>query len=268
MEWRQVTARGIDFVLADWPGEGTPMVLLHGVSNNALWWDTLARSFAGRRVIAFDMPGHGQTGSCADFTLDALAAAVTDATRQVFDGKVIWGGHSWGGKLAPRIAARYPELTAGLLLIEPAPLERRTDWTVEGLLSILDPIYGPFSTLDEALQAQRAMPHFRRWNPAVERAAARGFVQAADGQYVLCSDREVVRKLVPALIHEDAAADLPHIRCPMLVLLSEEDEDAESTRRHFAPEQVRMLPGNHWLHTDAPEATGAAVAGWLSQHRL
>lgn len=43
-------------------GEGTPLVLIHGVGMNAASWypqiETLRRDF---RVIAVDMPGHGES---------------------------------------------------------------------------------------------------------------------------------------------------------------------------------------------------------------
>ena len=39
-----------------------PLLLLHGLSSNARYWDRLAHHLGGRRLIALDQRGHGLTG--------------------------------------------------------------------------------------------------------------------------------------------------------------------------------------------------------------
>jgi pimeloyl-ACP methyl ester carboxylesterase len=64
-----------------WPGEGTPLVLLHGLLDSGLGWSELVRSTA-RPCIAFDLPGFGGSDLVArprisSYATDILAAIAT-----------------------------------------------------------------------------------------------------------------------------------------------------------------------------------------------
>ncbi|MGQ9928168.1 MAG: alpha/beta fold hydrolase [Chloroflexaceae bacterium] len=47
----------------DWGGAGPPALLLHGITSSAatFWRVAPALRAAGHRVIALDMPGHGES---------------------------------------------------------------------------------------------------------------------------------------------------------------------------------------------------------------
>jgi pyruvate dehydrogenase E2 component (dihydrolipoamide acetyltransferase) len=109
-------------VLSRGGGEGLPAVLLHGfggdLDNFLFNVDALAE---GRTVHAMDLPAHG--GSDVDVgagTLDALADAVAAAMDALGARRVHLVGHSLGGAVATRLAAREPARVASLALIAPA----------------------------------------------------------------------------------------------------------------------------------------------------
>jgi pimeloyl-ACP methyl ester carboxylesterase len=110
-------------------GEGTPVVLLHGLSATrryvVMGSRTLERS--GHRVIAYDARGHGRSGPAAegDYGYPRLAAdlgAVIDAAGL---GRAVLAGASMGAQTAVRFALENPERVAGLVLITPAFDPRR-----------------------------------------------------------------------------------------------------------------------------------------------
>ena len=103
-----IDAAGIRFHALAW-GEtaARPLLLMHGVTSAAgTWWRMgPALAAAGYRVVAPDLPGHGQTGSWTGHVLfrdnaaDLVAfarAAFPDASA----GGVEVIGHSWGGMTA------------------------------------------------------------------------------------------------------------------------------------------------------------------------
>jgi pimeloyl-ACP methyl ester carboxylesterase len=90
----------------------TPLVLLHGLTFDRRHWRPVLRELAAidpeRRVLAVDLPGHGDSPRWERYDLDSVAAAVhTTAAGAGFDEPVVVG-HSIGGLLATIYAARYP----------------------------------------------------------------------------------------------------------------------------------------------------------------
>lgn len=105
------------------------VVLFHGLAANKKIMTYLARGFASQnlRVFVPDLPGHGRTTgpfsfgraeSCADALVGELIA------RRAIDAKrTMLAGHSMGGAIAIRVAARAG--VAGVVAISPAPMRAR-----------------------------------------------------------------------------------------------------------------------------------------------
>ena len=106
----------------------SPVVLLHGLAADVQSWASLASALsrAGRRVTAFDLPGHG--GTAVEATdLDGAVAAIAPCLDQLGDEPVELVGHSVGGAIAVRLARRHPDRIARLTLLAPAGLDRAID---------------------------------------------------------------------------------------------------------------------------------------------
>lgn len=118
-------------------GQGS-VLLFHGISANKKIMAYFARGFAGQglRVYVPDLPGHGRSPGpfsparaeqCGEALLRELLA------RGIIRGdRTILAGHSMGGAIAERIAARVP--VAGLIAISPAPMRAAHGVTAEKLL--------------------------------------------------------------------------------------------------------------------------------------
>ena len=102
-----------------WPGEGRPVVLLHGLLDEAAGWDDVARSTT-RPVLAFDLPGFGASDRPAGATMEAFAADVADAIRAEGLRSFTLVGHSLGGGVAAHVADLLPDRVASLALMAPA----------------------------------------------------------------------------------------------------------------------------------------------------
>ncbi|MGA8892971.1 MAG: alpha/beta fold hydrolase, partial [Anaeromyxobacteraceae bacterium] len=61
---------------------GLPLLLVHGAGGTRLHWPGALRRLPGRRVIAVDLPGHGESAPPAERTIGGMAlrlAGVLDA---------------------------------------------------------------------------------------------------------------------------------------------------------------------------------------------
>ncbi len=93
-------------------GKGPPVVLIHGFTQSAQSWGTMASTLAlDHTMIALDAPGHGQSANVeADLPggADLMARA---------GGEAAWVGYSMGGRYALHVALRHPGLVQRLVLV-------------------------------------------------------------------------------------------------------------------------------------------------------
>jgi pimeloyl-ACP methyl ester carboxylesterase len=109
-------------------GDGMPVILLHGFSadlNN--WRGLFAGVRAGFPVLALDLPAHGASPRAVPADADALCAQIEATLAAMVTGPVVLAGHSFGGAIAARLAARARVDVAGLCLFAPAGLGPEID---------------------------------------------------------------------------------------------------------------------------------------------
>jgi len=102
---------------------GVPLVLLHGLGGTvADWGDTIMALANGRRVVAIDLLGNGQTDKPADcfYTPDQMRDHVIATLDALELGKVDLNGWSLGGRIAINVAHAVPDRVRRLVLTAPA----------------------------------------------------------------------------------------------------------------------------------------------------
>lgn len=149
-----IVAAGIPFAYRAWGDPSTaPLLLVHGVTSSWRVWWRIGPALAvglGRRVVAMDQAGHGETGhwlghhrfadNAADVAAFARAAGVARPDLRVV-------GHSWGAMTAAALPAAglAPEI---LVLLDPPAIP------LGALATMLDdPVEKPYEDLGEALAA-------------------------------------------------------------------------------------------------------------------
>ncbi len=115
-------ASGLRLHYLDHPGEGPPLILLHGLSSNAHVFDGIAPQITPRRrLLALDLRGRGLSDKPAtgyrmeDHARDVLA--LLDAHGLA---RATIVGHSFGGLLSYYLAARYPDRIERIVVIDAA----------------------------------------------------------------------------------------------------------------------------------------------------
>lgn len=106
-----------DLSYIDFGGGGPPLVALHGHMNEGLFARRLAEKFAREyRVIALDQRGHGESGRPASFDNDRYVADALALLDHLGIDHAVLLGHSLGGVVAYRLAARRPERVRALII--------------------------------------------------------------------------------------------------------------------------------------------------------
>jgi pimeloyl-ACP methyl ester carboxylesterase len=105
---------------------GAPVMLIHAFASQCSSWEAIAKTLAseGFRVIAPDLRGHGRSARTATYALSEFEQdliALLDAL-DLHDVSLV--GHSLGGHLVLRLAARQPRRVRKLVL-EATPVPPR-----------------------------------------------------------------------------------------------------------------------------------------------
>lgn len=118
---KQVTIDGSRLGYAEGPGDGPPLLLIHGQVTDWQSWARVLPALSRRHhVFAIDCYGHGTSARVpAKYSAKALAADVAEFLRVVVGEPAVVAGHSSGGLVAAVLAADAPELVRGVVLEDP-----------------------------------------------------------------------------------------------------------------------------------------------------
>jgi pimeloyl-ACP methyl ester carboxylesterase len=98
-----------------------PLVCVHGAaSSSVIWMDAVRRLSHQRRVVALDLPGHGQSDRWhppPEISIDMYRDAVGTVCATLKIERAILVGHSMGALTCIAAAAAWPERVGGLVLV-------------------------------------------------------------------------------------------------------------------------------------------------------
>jgi pimeloyl-ACP methyl ester carboxylesterase len=252
-------------------GSGPPLVLVHGFACGARSWDPQVRAFSrSRRVITYDVRGHGLSEAPADAAAYSQEMSVADLHGLLAHLKIrraVIGGLSMGGNIALNFALAYPGMVSKLIVADTgAGSEQSEDWTAasRAYAEALD-TRGMEAFADMAC----ASPLFARYvadGPTAERFI-RSCLMTHRARGLAHTAREVLIKRPTIYALEPK---LRQLRVPTLLIVGEHDEVCLKTHR-FMADCIRgsthlMLRGvGHLTNLEAPAAFNAAVKRFLSR---
>lgn len=101
------------------PGRGSPLVLVHGLFDCSAGWKTfVART--SRPIVAFDLPGMGNSERPARPEISAYAEDLADGIDRLGVHDFTLVGHSLGGAVVTALAELIPDEVAALVLLAPS----------------------------------------------------------------------------------------------------------------------------------------------------
>jgi pimeloyl-ACP methyl ester carboxylesterase len=272
-------AHGLELHVLEWSTEGVPLVLLHGLGNEAHLWDDFVPAVAPHyHVLALDQRGHGDSDWDPEARYDAESMA--DDLEAVLDAfeidRFVLLGFSMGGRVSMTFAGRHPERLAGLVIADIGPeVDARGVLRIGGeMAEQRAPIFANFQEYATMLSLNypAGQPH------ALRRMAEFGLREREDGLFELKMDPklrgerptdEASKAKEEAFIQQqwDALAKVP---CATLVvrgaasdILSPEvadkmvDEVLQNGRLEIVPQAA------HSVMTDNPQGFEEAVCSFV-----
>lgn len=236
--------------------DGVPVVLLHGFGGGHDIWDSVVRRLpAERRVIAFDLPGHGaslgygRVGTPADAAKALLAAL--DA-RGIAAAHL--AGHSLGGAAAALAGLMAPQRVVSLTLLCPGGFGHEINHRLMRR-------YAAAVTEDEL---EPLLEQFFGWEKPLPEGTARRYA----GRRARPGQRQALEAIAEAIIKDghqqrlpvEAVAALP---VPVKVLWGTQDRVLPTRQAHKLPGRiaVHIFEGvGHMLAEEIPDDVAALIA--------
>jgi pimeloyl-ACP methyl ester carboxylesterase len=226
-----VPGDGVRLAATRWPGDGTPIVLLHGLASQRRFWNLVAPLLAGLPVLALDQRGHGDSDRPADgYDATVVTRDLAIAMDAVGWSRAVVVGHSWGGMVAATFAAEYPHRSLALVAIDGGFGSPMTpDVSRAEVRERLKPprLEMPPGDLEEMLRSH--LPAGRAWDE-LRTAVLPIFEVGADGLARARLPFDTHMQIVETLLDYDAEATLSRVRCPAW-LVSCEGPGAEEWSR-------------------------------------
>ena len=110
--------------LRSWGGEGTPLMLLHGMAGHTHWWDAVAPHLVDSfKPVALDFRGMGDSDWRPDgnYTTENWVADIEEARHAMGWERMVLCGHSLGGRISLEYAARHPDRLIALVAVDFLP---------------------------------------------------------------------------------------------------------------------------------------------------
>lgn len=246
-------------------GQGSDMVILHGLYGSGTNWSRHARWLAQRyRVLLPDLRNHGRSPHAPDMSYPALAHDVLALLDREGIDRALVLGHSMGGKTAMTLALQHPERVRALVVADIAPV----DYGRHGHSEIIAALQG--LALDELSSRQQA-----------DAALAAAIPNAMVRQFLLTNLQRQQDRFQWRIPLATLAAQLPQLGSfpelsapylgPTLFLYGARSdyvraEHHERIMQLFPQAQIERIDNaGHWLHVEQPQAFAARLDEFLQE---
>ena len=257
-----------------------PLVLIHGAASNMTRWAEFSETTdlgKAHDVLRLDLRGHAGSLYRGAVSLEIWCDDIASLLRRESVGRAILVGHCLGANIAASFSLRYPQYTAGLVLVEPMPS------------GALKPKFKSMRPILPLLRAATALLLFfnhlgfyrRRLRPMDLRALdaqLRPYLGTPEEEKFLRqrygSPWQDIKTTPSAVFLQDILQVLrplawTQVRVPMLVLVSSGQAFVEMARTrtllaHAPYAEVQTIHAEHWIPAERPREMQQAIERWVT----
>ncbi|MGZ6142561.1 MAG: alpha/beta fold hydrolase [Myxococcales bacterium] len=223
---------------------GVPVVFHHGLGADlGVWRGQIDHLSPKRAVLALDARGHGRSPPAAEYTVDALAADLDEATAHLPPFWLV--GHSFAGIVLSTFAGMRPQRLAGLVYVDAVGDFTRAPVAMRDF----------FRKQDEGATKERIVAAFGDMLGPLAKPHTRAQVIAS----VERMDPAAFAALRASMLDVPAEAYLTRFHGPKFAI-EVEGTEFPFTASRLPGVPLRTIPNvSHWLMLDDPAALDAAL---------
>ena len=241
---RRIGVNGLTLRVREWPTDGPPIVLVHGLASNSRIWDNVGGRLAERyHVVALDQRGHGLSDRPTDgFTFDKVVGDLVGMIQALGLDRPTLVGHSWGGNVVLALAASHPDLVSGLVLVDGGFIEisAMPGRTWDKVRVEMAPPDLTHLTFAQFLERARGGDSAQYWSPTVEATLRTSFKDGPDGHIQPSLRREDHLEILRALWEQKPLELFPRVTVPTLIVPARRP-NATGRAAEMAPMRERLV---------------------------
>lgn len=233
-------------------GEGSPLIILHGLFGSGDNWQTLGRKYGEEHeVFLVDQRNHGHSPHSDEFSYELMAEDVAEFVEDQGLEEFAILGHSMGGKTAMVYAMNYDQGLEKMIVVDMAPkaypVHHRA--ILDGLLS---------SDLGNKTSRKEVQQHIQKFeeNQSVQQFLMKNLFWKSKGELAWRFNVEVLNSTIEAMVEQPVEGasyiDTLFIRGGKSNYILAEDEDL--LKKYFPFSTLFSIEeAGHWVHAESPE---------------
>jgi len=241
-------------------GDGPPLLLIHGLGSSSRDWEKQIEPFAKDfQVIMLDLRGHGQSGKPpGPYNIRMFAEDTVALIRELNIAPLHVVGISMGGMVAFELAVNFPKLLRSMAVINSYPEVR-----VETFQDHLQ-IWRRYIILELLGMRGTGLALSKRLFPYPEQAELRELFVHRWAE----NDKRAYRDSLRAIVNWDVEEQIGEIRCPVLVVASDQDYMPLEEKKAYATKipnakLVVIQDARHAVTVERPEQFNAVLREFL-----
>ena len=258
--------QGANVNFFSWSEEGPGLFFVHGHNAHAGWWDFIAPFFKSQyKVVASDLSGMGDSDhrdayNCATYVEELVKVA----EKNELGSETVIVAHSFGGMLAIKAVAAFPERFKGLILLDSGVKHpddiRQFDPPRLGRQKL-------YPSVDVAVSRFRLQPPQHCENSFILDYIARNSIEYLDDGFAWKFDDEHLQRMAP---FEGLEEDFTNLKTKCALIYG---ENSKSFSKKSAEHMLGLLPtlevselkdSQHHLFLDQPQKFIELLTGTLS----
>jgi 3-oxoadipate enol-lactonase len=253
---------GLDIAYSD-QGKGQAILFIHGYPLSKAMWEHQVKDLSTAfRVIAIDLRGHGESDAPLWFsTMEMFADDLRALLDHLSVQKAVVAGLSMGGYAAFAFYRKYRDRVRGLVLADTRPQPDSPEGKQGRFKTAQTAHKEGANAIAEAMLPKLLTPNTIKTRPDVVQKTRQ--IMTAMPVTGIASD------LMAMSERPDSVPLLPEIRCPVLVIVGEQDgltppADAKLMVERIAGARLEIVPdAAHLSNIEQPEIFNRAVRKFL-----
>ncbi len=246
-------------------GQGTPLIILHGLFGLSDNWQTLSKYFSQKyHIYLIDLRNHGRSPHSEEFNYEVM---VEDLREFITDNQlsdVVILGHSMGGKVAMNFALTYPAQVSKLIVVDiaPRPYPVHHQDIIDGLNAMDITATKSRAEAEDALAVHIPEAEVRLF-------LLKNLYRKEDNSFGWRMNLAAIERQIEE-VGQETTANGPFDKPTLFIKGANsryiQEKDTASIQQLFPQAQIETIAdAGHWVHAEAPEKFYELVVDFIGQ---